>query len=84
MFHYSETGVLFIVPNRRSMANAFVASYKPRSVTFLFLPHPHPNPSGCVRVSVTQSLRLIMAEGEQNINDFLTRISTSKQDLNGG
>ena len=66
------------------MANAFLASYKPRSVTFLFLPHPHPNPSGCVRVSVTQSLRLIMAEGEQNINDFLTRISTSKQDLNGG
>ena len=66
------------------MANAFAASYKPRSVTFLFLPHSHPNPSGCVRVSVTQSLCLIMAEGEQNINDFLTRISTSKQDLNGG
>ena len=56
------------------------------AVQFLFPPHPHPhpNPSGCVRVSVTQSLRLIMAESEQNINDFLTRISTSKQDLNGG
>ena len=66
------------------MANAFAASYKPRSVTFLFLPHSHPNQSGCVRVSVTQSLCLIIAEGEQNINDFLTRISTSKQDLNGG
>ena len=24
-----------------------------------------------------------MAEGKQNINDFLTRISTSKQDFNG-
>ena len=66
------------------MANAFAASFKLRSVTFFYFPpHPHTNPSGCARVSVTQSHCLIMAEGEENINDFLTRISTSKQDLNG-
>ena len=46
---------------------------------FLFPPHP----SGCARVSVTQSHCLITAEGQRNINDFLTKISSSKQDLNG-
>ena len=53
------------------------------AIPFLFPPHPHPNPSGCARVSVTQSHCLITAEGQRNINDFLTRISSSKQDLNG-
>ena len=45
---------------------------------FLFRPHPLPDPSGCARISVTESHFLITAEGEQNMNDFLTRISSSK------
>ena len=44
MFHYFETGVLFIAPNRRSMANAFAASCKLRSVTFLISTPPPPQP----------------------------------------
>ena len=40
-------------------------------------------PEYIARLSVAQSHLLIMAEGEQNMNDFLTRISGSKQDLNG-
>ena len=51
------------------------------AVPFLFPPRPHPSPSGCARVSVTQSHCLITAEGQRNINDFLTRISSSKQAL---
>ena len=49
----------------------------------MFCPHPLPNPSGSARISVTESHLLILAEGEQNINDFLTRIFSSKQDFNG-
>ena len=49
---------------------------------FLFRPHPLPNPSGYARISVTESHILITAEGEQNMNDFLTRISSSKYDFN--
>ena len=51
------------------------------AVPFLFPPHPHPSPSGRARVSLTQFHCLNTVEGQQNINDFLTRISSSKQDL---
>ena len=61
------------------MALFFFFFFNLGAVPFLFPPHPHPS----ARVSVTQSHCLITAEGQRNINDFLMRISSSKQDLNG-
>ena len=80
--NYSGTAVSHIIPEMYGIA--LVVNLK---WPFLNLgavpPHPHPDPSGCARVSVTQSPCLIMAEGQQNLNKFLTRISSSKQDFNG-
>ena len=70
--NYSGTAVSCLVPEMHRIALAVNGLFYLGVVPFSIPPHPYPNPSGCAHVSVMRSHCLIMAEGQQHLNYFLT------------